>query len=421
MLARWRWAREGGAMGSAPAGTSRNRSSPPPAAAVVVVLAVFGGVVETRGGTVDSLQRFASSPVYLPVNYHLSNTEASFFLKETNQEIVRNASLQSRTEPFLVYKTTRLPVLNTTYGPFAAEQIMPPHLWLTSPLFGFPDRFTFHWKLQSRILDSSVYSNRPKVQVLFYVAGKDWEDHDPAEILPCVQLVASREDRVIIGNCRLKGQLGLCVAELEFPPVWFNLELSTPFAVLSSEYQETEDAWERISVELFYWMYAAVEDDCPSGDPDLESFLHPGGQEEAQGPTASMDRVGSVILYPTPDKLKKSSLKLDHNLVLCVPLGPVKEGDLVMFHVSLTSGSLADQFTLRVKAAPGVKIIDLRVIDPHRWQVQQDVDNGRTQTTATIVCERIDPHAENCPSEGKYLWVAKRTVAQQLKVHKSLL
>uniref|UniRef100_A0A8C6Y8A2 Transmembrane protein 132B n=1 Tax=Naja naja TaxID=35670 RepID=A0A8C6Y8A2_NAJNA len=284
----------------------------------------------------DSLQRFASSPVYLPVNYHLSNTEASFFLKETNQEIVRNASLQSRTEPFLVYKTTRLPVLNATYGPFAVEQIMPPSLWLTSPLFSFPDRFTFHWKLQSRILDSSVYSNRPKVQVLFYVAGKDWEDHDPAEILPCVQLVASREDRVVVGNCWLKGHLGLCVAELEFPPAWFNAELSTPLTPLSSEYQEMEDSWEEITVDLFYWMYAAVEEDCPSGDPDLESFLRPGGQDEAQGPMASLERVGSVILYPTPGKLKKSSLRLDNNLVLCLPLGPVKEGDLVMFHVSLT-------------------------------------------------------------------------------------
>uniref|UniRef100_A0A8C6Y7R5 Transmembrane protein 132B n=1 Tax=Naja naja TaxID=35670 RepID=A0A8C6Y7R5_NAJNA len=356
------------------------------------LLSFLLAVVESRGGTVDSLQRFASSPVYLPVNYHLSNTEASFFLKETNQEIVRNASLQSRTEPFLVYKTTRLPVLNATYGPFAVEQIMPPSLWLTSPLFSFPDRFTFHWKLQSRILDSSVYSNRPKVQVLFYVAGKDWEDHDPAEILPCVQLVASREDRVVVGNCWLKGHLGLCVAELEFPPAWFNAELSTPLTPLSSEYQEMEDSWEEITVDLFYWMYAAVEEDCPSGDPDLESFLRPGGQDEAQGPMASLERVGSVILYPTPGKLKKSSLRLDNNLVLCLPLGPVKEGDLVMFHVSLTSGSLADQFTLRVKAAPGVKIIDIRVIDPHRWQVQQDVDNGRTQTTATIVCERIDLH-----------------------------
>ncbi|XP_034291126.1 transmembrane protein 132B [Pantherophis guttatus] len=352
-------------------------------------------VVESRGGTVDSLQRFASSPVYLPVNYHLSNTEVSFFLKETNQEIVRNASLQSRMEPFLVYKTTRLPVLNATYGPFAAEQVMPPHLWLTSPLFSFPDRFTFHWKLQPRILDSSVYSNRPKVQVLFYVAGKDWEDHDPAEILPCVRLVASREDRVVVGSCRLKGHLGLCVAEVEFPPAWFNSELSTPLTPLSSEYQEMEDSWEGITVELLYWMYTAAEEDCPSGDPDLESFLHPGGQEDAQGPMASMERIGNIILYPIPDKLKKSSLKLDNNLLLCLPLGPVKEGDLVMFHVSLTGGSLADQFTLRVKAAPGVKIIDIRVIDPLRWQVQQDVDNGRTQTTATIVCERIDPHAEN--------------------------
>ncbi|XP_025027964.1 transmembrane protein 132B-like, partial [Python bivittatus] len=372
-------------------GTCLARSPCPP----VVLLAVLGVVVDCRGGIVDSLQRFASSPVYLPVSYHLSSADASFFLKETNQEIVRNASLQSRTEPFLVYKATRLPVLNATYGPYTVEQIMPPNLWLTSPLFSFTDGFTFNWKLQSRIVDSSVYSNRPKVQALFYVAGKDWEDHDPSEVLPCVQMVAFRKDRVAVGNCRLKGHLGLCVVELEFPPAWFNSELSTPLPPLTSEYQETEDSLEGFTVELFYWMYTAVEEECPSGDPNLESFLHPGGQDEAQVPVVSMEKVGSVILYPTQDKLKKSSLKLDNNLVLCLPRSPVKEGDLVMFHVSLTSGSLADQFTLRVKAAPGVKIIDIRVIDPHQWQVQQDVDNGRTQTTATIVCERIDPNAEN--------------------------
>ncbi|KAL8180202.1 UNVERIFIED_CONTAM: hypothetical protein K2H54_011714 [Gekko kuhli] len=52
----------------------------------------------------------------------------------------------------------------------------------------------------------------------------------------------------------------------------------------------------------------------------------------------------------------------------------------------------------RIKAAPGMKIIDIRVNDPDQWGVQQDVDNGRTQTTATIVCERIDPNAEGSRS-----------------------
>ncbi|XP_053136170.1 transmembrane protein 132B isoform X1 [Hemicordylus capensis] len=358
-----------------------------------LLVALFCTVAECRGGVVDSLQRFASLPVYLPVSYRISNAEVSFFLKETNQNIMRNASLQSRMESFLPYKASSLPLLNATYGPFAVEQMVPQNLLLTSPLSGVTNQFTFNWKLQSRIIDSSIYSNRPKVQALFYIAGKDWEDGDPTEILPCVQMVAFQEGKVAAGSCRLKGHLGLCVVELEFSPSWFHSVPTSPFPPLVPEDQPMVDSLEGITVELFHWVYAA-QGECSREDQKWERLLHLGGQDEAPVPLASMERIGSVILYPTQDKLKKSLLSLDDNLVLCLPLSPVKEGDLVTFHVSLASGSLADQFTLRIKAAPGVKIIDIRVVDPDRWGVQQDVDNGRTQTTATIVCEHIDPNVE---------------------------
>ncbi|XP_054851849.1 transmembrane protein 132B [Eublepharis macularius] len=358
-------------------------------------------MVEGRGGVVDSMQRFSSLPVYLPVSYHLSSAEVSFFLKETNQDITRNASLQSRTESFLLYQATRLPVLNVTYGPFTVEQMVPPNLLLTSATFSFADQFTFNWKLQSRIIDSSIFSNRPKVQALFYIAGKDWEEDDPAEILPCVQMVAFQEDRVAVGSCRLKGHLGLCVARLEFSPSWFNMEPPSSLSLLVPEYQQRVDSLEGNTVELFYRVYEA-DGECSSEDQLLEPFLHSDGQEEAQMPPASMRRMGSVVLYPTRDKLKKSSLSLDDNLVISLPLRPVKEGDLVTFHVSLASGTQVDQFTLRIKAAPGVKIIDIRVNDPDQWGVQQDVDNGRTQTTATIVCEHIDPNPESRTNGSSY-------------------
>uniref|UniRef100_A0A803TJF9 Transmembrane protein 132B n=1 Tax=Anolis carolinensis TaxID=28377 RepID=A0A803TJF9_ANOCA len=361
----------------------------------------FVAVVECRGGIVDSMQRFASLPVYLPASYSLSNANVSFFLKETNQDIMRNASLQSRTEPFLVYRTNSLPGLNATYGPFTVEQTVPPNLLQTSALFSFADRFTFNWKLQSHIIDSSVYSNRPKVQALFYVSGKDWEDYDPSEILPCVRMMAFQEDRVAVSSCRLKGPLGLCVAELEFSPSWFNPALATALPPSPLEFQQMASSLEGTTVELFYWMYS-VEGECSSEDQSPESFLHPKGQEEAQLPLVPMERIGSIILYPVQDKLKKSVLNLDDNVVLCLPLSPVKRGDLVMFHVSLASGSRTDQFTLRIKAAPGVKIIDIRVSDPDQWGVQQDVDNGRTQTTATIVCERFDPTTESRVNVSSY-------------------
>uniref|UniRef100_A0A8D0E926 Transmembrane protein 132B n=1 Tax=Salvator merianae TaxID=96440 RepID=A0A8D0E926_SALMN len=305
---------------------------------------------------------------------------------------MRNASLQSRTEPFLVYKTASSPVVNVTYGPFTTEQTVPLSLLLTSTLSDFTKQLAFNWKLRSRVVGSAVYSSRPKVQAVFYVAGKDWERHDPAEILPCVRMVAYQGGRVAVSSCRLKGHLGLCVAQLEFSPDWFSPDLESSQPPLALEDHEKPGSLEGVPVELYYGLYAE-EGDCLSEEPKLESRFHPEGPDET--PFAFQERIGNIMLYPTPDKLKKSLLNLDENVVLCLPVSPVKEGDLVIFHVSLTSGSLADQFTLRIKAAPGLKIIDVRVSDPDQWGVQQDVDNGRTQTTATIVCERIDPNAEN--------------------------
>nr|XP_056715062.1 transmembrane protein 132B [Euleptes europaea] len=358
-------------------------------------------MVEGRGGVVDSMQRFSSLPVYLPVSYQISSAEVSFFLKETNQDIMRNASLQSRTESFFLYQASQLPVLNATYGPFTIEQTVPPNLLLTPAAFRSADQLTFNWKLQSRILDRSVFSNRPKVQALFYIAGKDWEDDSPAEALPCVQMMAFQEERVAAGSCRLKGHLGLCVAGLEFSPSWFDAVSPSSLSPLDLEYQPMADSSEGNAVELFYRVYEA-DGECAPEDQPSQQFLHSEDPEEAPAPPASMGRMGSVVLYPTRDKLKKSLLSLDDNLVLSVPLRPVKEGDLVTFHVSLATGSRVDQFTLRIKAAAGVKIIDIRVNDPDQWGVQQDVDNGRTQTTATIVCEHIDPNVESGTNVSSY-------------------
>lgn len=303
-------------------------------------------VAEGRGGVVDSAQRFSSLPVYLPVSYHVSRSEVSFFLKETNQDIMRNASLQSRTESFLLYQATQLPVLNATYGPFAIEQTVPLNLLQMPAAFRSDDQLTFNWKLRSRVINSAVFSNRPKVQALFYVAGRDWEDIDRIDTLPCVQMGAFQEDRVAVSSCRLKGHLGLCVAQLEFSPSWFNVASASSLSPLDPEYQPMAESSEGNTVELFYRMYEG-DRECSSEFQPSERFLHSGGPEEAQALPAMMGRIGSVVLYPTRDKLRKSLLSLDDNLVLSVPIRPVKEGDLVTFHLSLSTGSEVDQFTLR--------------------------------------------------------------------------
>ncbi|XP_040467272.1 transmembrane protein 132B [Falco naumanni] len=369
-------------------GTKRMRSRGP--ALLLAPLLLLCRVVESRGGIMDSIQRFSNLPTYLPASYHICNADIFFFLKEANQDIMRNSSLQSRVDSFFIYKAKLPPVLNATYGPFSVEQAVPLDLMLTSASFGFTNKFTFNWKLKSHIIDSSIYSNKPKIQTLFYIAGKDWDDYNAAESLPCVKMFAFLESREVVASCRLTGHLGLCVAELELSPSWF----SSPSPLVSEETASLEG----ITVELFYKIYTA-DGECSPEDAKWENNIH-ASQDNEHKALSAMERIGSIIVYPNQDKLRQSSLRLDENVVIRLPLNPVREGDVVTFHVSLADDSLADQFVLRIRTAPGVKIMDIRVSDADQWGVQEETDSART--TATITCVHNDPNAENRANMSSY-------------------
>ncbi|XP_074976120.1 transmembrane protein 132B isoform X2 [Caretta caretta] len=329
----------------------------------------------------DSTQRFSNLPVYLPMSYHISSADVSFFLKEANQDIMRNSSLQARVESFFIYKAKQPPVVNATYGPFSVEQVVPEDLMLTSAPFGFANEFTFNWKLKSHIIDSSIYSNRPKVQALFYIAGKDWDDYDSAERLPCVKMFAFLEAREAVASCRLKGHLGLCVAELELAPSWFS---SPP--PLISEREPTAALLEGITVELFYKMYAA-DGECSPEDAKWENNIH-AGQDNAHEALPPVERIGSIIVYPTQDKLKQSSLRLDENVMIHLPLNPVKDGDIVTFHVSLSGDSLADQFTLRAN----ISFYEI-------LQMDFEIDNSSSLAGAQQITWQVEYPREDSMSE----------------------
>ncbi|NWU24650.1 T132B protein, partial [Dyaphorophyia castanea] len=347
-------------------------------------------VVESRGGIMDSIQRFSNLPTYLPASLHISNADIFFFLKEANQDIMRNSSLQSRVDSFFIYKAKQPPVLNATYGPFSVEQPVPLDLMLTSASFGFTNKFTFNWKLKSHIINSSIYSNKPKIQTLFYIAGKDWDDFDSEEMLPCVKMFAFLESREVVASCRLTGHLGLCVVELELSPSWF----SSPPPLVSEETASLEG----VTVELFYKIYT-VDGECSPEDAKWENNIHAGEENEHQTLSA-MERIGSIVVYPNQDKLKQSSLRVDENIIIHLPLSPVREGDIVTFHVFLADYSLADQFVLRIRTAPGVKIVDIRVSDADQWGVQEDTDSART--AATVTCAHNDPGAEDRANTTSY-------------------
>ncbi|KAM4857707.1 transmembrane protein 132C [Urocitellus parryii] len=349
----------------------------------LVLSALLGKVIEGRGVT-DSIQRFSSLPPYLPVSYHILRAESSFFLKEASQDPLGNASLQSRVESFFVYRARQPPVLNASYGPYSAEKVVPLDFMSTSNFLGPTNKFTFNWKLKAYILRDKIYLNRSKVQILFYIVGRDWDDHRAAERLPCLRVFAFRETREVRGSCQLGGDLGLCVAELELPASWF----SPP--VVGGRRKPAEQP-EGSPVELYYTVQPGSErGDCTGGDVRKGNAIRPGkgGLQEA---TSHLQRIGTVGLYRTQDSAQLRELRLDANVVIWLPSRPVKQGDVVTAYVTISSNSTVDFFILRAKVKKGVNILSAWTSEPRQWDVKQEVGNGGKHATATVACQRLGP------------------------------
>lgn len=293
-------------------------------------------------GALESIQRFSLLPTYLPVTYRVQHADASFFLKEANQDVMRNSSLQSRVESFLVYKAQQPPVLNASYGPFSAQQALGRDLLLPASPFGFSGQFALNWKLKAHILRDRVYPDRPTAQVLFHVVGRDWAERSPGEQLPCLRLFAFRETREVRGGCRLRGDLGLCVAQLQLLSSWF----SAP-AVLAGRKRPAEPA-EGSAVELYYAVHAGDErGDCAGGDVRKGNAIRP-GKDGLEDTTSHLQRIGSVGLYRAQDSAAQlRELRLDGNVAVWLPSRPVKQGEVVTAYVTVASSSTVDFFILR--------------------------------------------------------------------------
>ncbi|NXB91146.1 T132D protein, partial [Vidua chalybeata] len=352
-------------------------------------------VTESRG-ILESIQRFSLLPTYLPVTYRIHNADVSFFLKEANQDIMRNSSLQSRVESFLIYKSKSPPVLNASYGPFSTEQAVPQDLMLSSDPFGSADKFTYNWKLQAYIMSTKIYLSKPRVQVLFYIVGRDWDEYSPAERLPCLRVFAFRETREVRGSCRLGGDLGLCVAQLELLPSWFN-----PPTVVAGRKKQMERS-EGSPVELYYSIQAGDErGECAKEDVRKSNGIRSGRSDiDESGPP--LQRIGSVFLYQTHAAPSLTEMRLDNNIVIQYAPKTVKQGDILTFLVSVAKNSTEDQFTLRAKVKRGVNVFSVRASSPYLWDIRESVDHTGKYAPAVIVCQRKsapDNSAEGPSSE----------------------
>lgn len=282
-------------------------------------------------------QRPPSVPPYLPVHYRLLDADSAFFLTEADQDFMRNSSSLSRTESFFVHRARTSPLINASYGPVSVERPVPLEL-LQSPGTSFPASpvaFAFNWKMQTFVLNPRVHLARPTVQVLFYVTGRDWDDHGAVHRLPCVHVFAFHETQQVHGTCRLRGELGLCVAQLEPLAGWFG-----PPGVVPGR-QRVPGTSEGTPVELYYQLRSAEAGECRSEEA--------GSREEPSGSFASspLNRIGSVRLYRDPAPAPLVEHRLDDNFMVTVPAVAVKQKETLSAVVSVSASSPVETFTLR--------------------------------------------------------------------------
>nr|XP_055036415.1 transmembrane protein 132C isoform X2 [Misgurnus anguillicaudatus] len=335
----------------------------------------------------DGLQRFGTSPTYLPVRYQVLNAESAFFLKEANQDIMRNSSLQARTELFFIQQARKTPSVNASYGPLFVEQPVPVEL-LGPGLFNNPAStsssssssplFSFNWKVQTFIISERIHPSWPKVQVLFYVVGRDWDDYSAVDRLPCVRMFAFHETQEVRGTCRLKGELGLCVAELEPLASWFS-----PPSIIPGR-QKTPEQVEGTPVELYYMLQSTDTGECSSEDSRKTNSIRPGQMGPAgyfSGPTP-MRRIGSVRLFQP-----LSEFRLDNNFVVMVPSRPIRQRETVSAFLAVSTLSSVEIFTLKVSLKDGVAFLGARASNPVQWTISQDV-RSEGHRVVTLHCRR---------------------------------
>uniref|UniRef100_A0A3Q4GN97 Transmembrane protein 132C n=1 Tax=Neolamprologus brichardi TaxID=32507 RepID=A0A3Q4GN97_NEOBR len=340
----------------------------------------------------EGLQRYSSIPTYLPVNYQLLNADLGFFLKEANQDFMRNSTLVSRTEPFFIYQARSLPSVNASYGPLSVEQPVPLELLQSPGTFPASSLFTFNWKVQTFIMNSRIHLTKPKVQVLFYVAGRDWDDYSAINKLPCVHMFAFHETQEVRGTCQLRGELGLCVAELEPLASWFS-----PPSVVPGR-QRNHEVSEGTPVELYY-MLQSTDAGCHSDESRKDHFIRT-SQEGLFGSYTStpLRRIGGVRLYQNPTEPPLAEHRLDNNFMVLVPATPMRQRETGSAFINVSAYSPVEMFTL-VKLKEGVTFLGARPSNPTQWIVSQDV-RSEGHRVVTLHCRRKESSYDQQPEMG---------------------
>ncbi|KAM3868364.1 transmembrane protein 132C-like [Diretmus argenteus] len=328
----------------------------------------------------DSTRSPVPFPVFLPVSYEVQDADY-FFLKEAGQDFMRNSSMQSHTQPFVILRATGYqPTVNASYGPLSAEQPVPLDLVQSVRLFNAPGVFTYNWKIQSFVLTPRVFSSKPKVRVLFYVAGRDWGRGEGAvNELPCVTVYAFWQTQEVRASCAMGGERGTCVAGLAPLLSWF-----APGAEGTS--RERQDLSAGNPVELYYQARPKVNGKCNSVEGTRWSRLE---QHAEYIPITPMQRIGSVRLLQVPKGMATlSRVKLGNAIVIRTSSKPLKKTDIATFYVLMASSAQLANFTLQATVNKGVTFRTATPSNSLLWDVTLDVG---ADGAVAVMCQRKAP------------------------------
>uniref|UniRef100_A0A673MK21 Transmembrane protein 132C-like n=1 Tax=Sinocyclocheilus rhinocerous TaxID=307959 RepID=A0A673MK21_9TELE len=315
----------------------------------------------------DATKSSTPYPLFLPVTYQVWDADY-FLLKEAGQDIMRNSSMQSHTQPFVVLRAGRLPVINASYGPLSTKREIPLDLVQSEQLFQpSPPVFTLSWKVQSFVLTRWVYSSSPKVRVLFYVAGRDWDrgekDKEMKDELPCVTVYAFWQTQEVRGSCVIGNEHGTCMAEVDPPEGWFS-------PVEGSSSRERQGPTQGNPVELYYQARPSAYGPCTASGEEGKRWDmgdENAGQPQAEYiPVTPIRRIGSVrLLQVKQGAMPVSVLRLREAVVIQTSSKPLKKTDIASFYVYVRSSLevFNGTFCFRLSKLQAVLQMDFEVED----------------------------------------------------------
>ncbi|XP_037339488.2 transmembrane protein 132D [Pungitius pungitius] len=325
-------------------------------------------------------------PVFLPVSYEVRDADY-FFLKEAGQDFMRNSSMQSHTQPLVILRASRQPAVSASYGTMSTETLVPVDLVQSVQLFNAPKVFTFNWKIQAFVLTPRVFSSKPKVRVLFYVAGRDWgRGEGTQDELPCVTVYAFWQTQEVRGSCAMGGDRGTCMAELAPAPGWFS-------SGSEGTSRERQDPTTGNPVELYYQARPKVSGKCHSVDGGSRWSGSQQQQQEEEAefsrPVTPMQRIGSVRLLQMPKGMATlSRLKLGNAIVIRTSSKPLKKTDIATFYILMASSAQLTNFTLRAAVK---KEVTFRTATPSNsllWDITLDME---ADGAIAVICQRKAP------------------------------